>query len=30
MCLAVAPEGAEMGLDGGRRLVLRNGRLEPR
>jgi ABC-2 type transport system ATP-binding protein len=29
MCLAVAPEGAEMGLDHGRRLVLRNGRLEP-
>ena len=29
MCLAVAPEGAEMGLDRGRRLVLRNGRLEP-
>ena len=28
MCLAVAPEGAEMGLDRGRRLLLRNGRLE--
>jgi ABC-2 type transport system ATP-binding protein len=30
ICLAVAPEGAEMGLDSGRRLVLRNGRLGPR
>jgi ABC-2 type transport system ATP-binding protein len=30
MCLAVAPEGAETGVSVGQRLVLRNGRLEPR
>ena len=28
MCLAVAPEGADTGLDVGRALVLRDGRLE--
>ena len=30
MCIAVAPEGAQTGLDVGRRMVLRAGRLEPR
>ena len=29
-CLAVAPEGAETGLEAGRALALRDGRLEPR
>jgi ABC-type multidrug transport system ATPase subunit len=29
-CLAVAPEGAETGLESGRALALRDGRLEPR
>jgi ABC-type protease/lipase transport system fused ATPase/permease subunit len=30
MCMAVAPEGGDTGLGIGRRLVLRDGRLEPR
>jgi ABC-type multidrug transport system ATPase subunit len=30
LCLAVAPEGADTGLGVGRRLILRDGRLEPR